>query len=124
MHKKAIKGCFLIGKGVFNFSYFFLIALNFVRLDYKKIEAIRRVVVRNSFRFSYNSCQVRPFFFFTKKKNFRMGKGMGVKKSFEYILKPGTVLFKVLSFNKKVSLRAINKALKKISGNFFVFKNY
>ena len=66
---------------------------------------------------------VKAFFFLQKKKkNSRMGKGVGNVNSLEYILKPGTVLFKIISYNKKISLNSILKAFKKIPGSFSLLK--
>merc|ERR1712237_77985 len=96
----GIKKRFIFKKYKFNLSYFFLISLSFVRMKYNQIETIRRVLVRKFKRHSFILCQLNSFFCFTKKKkNSRMGKGSGPLNSLEYIIKPGMVLFKILSYN-------------------------
>ena len=93
-------------------------------MKYNQIETIRRVLVRKFKRHSFILCQLNSFFCFTKKKkNSRMGKGSGPLNSLEYIIKPGMVLFKILSYNYNISLISIKKIFKQIKGNFtFILK--
>ena len=119
MHKKSIKYNFKNKLFSFNYSFLFLISMNFKRITFSQLETARRVIVRNSIKKSFISVGVNSFFLFTKKaKKSRMGKGVGEVKSIEYILKPGTIVFETVSFYYSNSIQYLIKASKKLPGEY------
>lgn len=101
---------------------FFLVSLNFIRLDISQIEVTRRFLVRNSFKNSFSLFNIKPFFYFTKKsKKSRMGKGVGIVNSKEFILKPGFKVFEFSSLDFKKSKNIIYSSLKKLPGKYKLF---
>ena len=121
MHKKSIKYVFKNKLYCFNYNFLFLISMNFKRITFSQLESARRVIVRNSIKKSFSSIRINPFFLFTKKANkSRMGKGIGVVKSIEYILKPGMVVFETISFSYLNSFKYLIKASNKLPGEYRV----
>ena len=122
LHKKSIKFNFLNKKLKFNFSRFFLKSLNYSRVSIKQLELVRRYIVRKTNRFSFNKLRIKPFFFFTKKsKKSRMGKGIGSINSLEINLKPGTVVFEMVSINFTKSFNVLLNASKKLPGFYKIY---
>jgi len=122
LHKKSIKFNFLNKKFKFNFSRFFLKSLNYSRVSIKQLELVRRYIVRKTNRFSFNKLRIKPFFFFTKKsKKSRMGKGIGSINSLEINLKPGTVVFEMVSINFTKSFNVLLNASKKLPGFYKIY---
>lgn len=122
LHKKSIKFNFLNKKFKFNYSRFFLKSLNYSRVSIKQLELVRRYIVRKTNRFSFNKLRIKPFFFFTKKsKKSRMGKGIGSINSLEINLKPGTVVFEMVSINFTKSFNVLLNASKKLPGFYKIY---
>ena len=122
LHKKSIKFNFLNKKFKFNFSRFFLKSLTYVRVSIKQLELVRRHIVKKTNRFSFNKLRIKPFFFFTKKsKKSRMGKGIGSINSLEINLKPGTVVFEMVSINFTKSFNVLLNASKKLPGFYKIY---
>ena len=122
LHKKSIKFNFLNKKLKFNFSRFFLKSLNYSRVSIKQLELVRRYIVRKTNRFSFNKLRIKPFFFFTKKsKKSRMGKGIGSINSLEINLKPGTIVFEMVSINFTKSFNILLNASKKLPGSYKIY---
>ena len=122
LHKSSIKFNFLNRNNKLNFSKFFLKSLSYVRISIKQIELARRFIVRKTNKFSFNSLKIKPFFFFTKKsKKSRMGKGIGSVNSLEYNVRPGTIIFEMISISFKNSFSILLNASKKLPGFYKVY---
>lgn len=121
-HKKSIKFNFLNKTIKFNYSKFFLKSLTYVRVSLKQLELVRRYIVRKTNKFSFNKLRIKPFFFFTKKsKKSRMGKGIGSINSLEVNLKPGIIVFEMVSINFKKSFDILLNASKKLPGFYKIY---
>ena len=66
LHKNSIKLNFLNKNKKLNFSKFFLKSLTYVRISIKQIELVRRDIIRQSNKFSFNKLRIKPFFFLLK----------------------------------------------------------
>jgi len=51
-----------------------------------------------------------------------MGKGKGKLNSIELNLKPGMILFELVSFSSKLSLKSCRKSIKTLLGDFKILK--
>ena len=122
LHKKSIKFNFFNKIIKYNFVSFFLKSLTYSRITIKQIELVRRYIARKTNKFSYNRLKIKPFFFFTKKsQKSRMGKGIGSINSLELNLKPGNILFEMISINYKNSFKILLEASKKLPGKYKVY---
>ena len=122
LHKKSIKFNFFNKIIKYNFVSFFLKSLTYSRITIKQIELVRRYIARKTNKFSYNRLKIKPFFFFTKKsQKSRMGKGIGSINSLELNIKPGNIIFEMISINYKDSFKILLEASKKLPGKYKIY---
>ena len=122
IHKKSIKFNFYNKIRKYNFVNFFLKSLTYSRISIKQIELVRRFISRKTKKFSYNRLNLKPYFFFTKKsQKSRMGKGIGSINSLELNIKPGNIIFEMISVNYKDSFNILLEASKKLPGKYKIY---
>ena len=103
-----LKGQKIIKKNS-NLNSFEIQSLEPFWLTSRQIEAVRKIISKNIKKYGIFSIKIFPDIPVTKKpKETRMGSGKGLVDHWIAVVKPGTILFEMISLNKEICLKIFN----------------